>query len=104
MRQQLARIMQRSKLALVCTDFKDKHYFVNIRRLSITAGFSMQVAHGERRPDALKDDLIAEVRPSRALTFKPECVTYFEFVQTPKNNLRKNYLRTVTAIQPEWLC
>ena len=98
-RQQLARIMQRSKLALVSTDFQDKNYFVNIRK-AITAGFFMQVAHGERVGNylTLKDNQIAEVHPSCALTYKPEWVTYFEFVQTPKN-----YLRTVTAIQPEWL-
>src|SRR6266536_1963572 len=42
-RQQLKRIMEKSELDLVSTDFNDKNYYTNIRR-ALVAGFFMQVA------------------------------------------------------------
>jgi len=64
------------------------------------AGFFMQVAHLERSGHYLtiKDNQVVALHPSACLDHKPEFVVYNEFVLTSKN-----YVRTVTEIQPEWL-
>jgi pre-mRNA-splicing factor ATP-dependent RNA helicase DHX15/PRP43 len=45
----------------------------------------------------LKDDQVVAIHPSSTLDHKPDWVVYNEFVLTSKN-----YIRTVTEIQPEW--
>mmetsp|Transcript_20968 Transcript_20968/g.37142 ORF Transcript_20968/g.37142 Transcript_20968/m.37142 type:complete len:700 (+) Transcript_20968:79-2178(+) len=98
-RKQLARIMNRCGLELVSPDFNSKHYYSNIRK-ALTAGFFMQIGHADRTSHYLtvKDNQVVELHPSCALTYKPEWVMFFEFVQTPKN-----YIRTVSSVSPEWL-
>lgn len=46
----------------------------------------------------LKDDQIVAIHPSSVLDHKPEWCVYHEFVLTTKN-----YIRTVTDVEPEWL-
>ena len=60
----------------------------------------MQVAHLERTGHYLtvKDNQIVQLHPSTCLDHKPEWVLYNEFVLTSRN-----YIRTVTKIDPEWL-
>ncbi|KAJ3289164.1 hypothetical protein HK104_007684 [Borealophlyctis nickersoniae] len=98
-RSQLLRIMERRGLEMVSTDFEDKNYYRNIR-LALTAGFFMQVAHLEEKGNYLtcKDNQPVALHPSCGLDNKPEWVMYNEFVLTSKN-----YIRTVTAIDGEWL-
>ncbi|GBG23781.1 ATP-dependent RNA helicase dhx8, partial [Hondaea fermentalgiana] len=98
-RTQLANLMQREGLELCSTDFKSAQYYTNIRR-ALTEGFFMQVAHAERTGHYLtvKDNQVVQIHPGCVLNYKPEWVIYFEFVQTPKN-----FMRTVTAVHPEWL-
>mmetsp|Transcript_2018 Transcript_2018/g.4549 ORF Transcript_2018/g.4549 Transcript_2018/m.4549 type:complete len:719 (-) Transcript_2018:172-2328(-) len=98
-RQQLANLMQREGLELCSTSFNDPQYYNNIRR-ALTRGFFMQVAHAERTGHylTLKDNQVVQIHPGCVLNYKPEWVIYFEFVQTPKN-----FMRTVTAVKPEWL-
>ena len=71
----------------------------NIRR-AITAGYFMQAAHLERTGHYLtvKDNQVVSLHRSTVLDRKPEWVLYHEFVLT-----NKNWLRTCTNVQPEWL-
>jgi len=97
-RQQLGRIMKRFNLPLVSTDFIAKDY-VNLRK-ALVAGFFMQVAHLEKTGHYLtvKDNQVVGLHPSTCLDHKPEWCLYNEFVLTSKN-----YIRTVTDVQGEWL-
>jgi pre-mRNA-splicing factor ATP-dependent RNA helicase DHX15/PRP43 len=46
----------------------------------------------------LKDDQVVLMHPSTVIDDKPHWVMYNEFVLT-----KKNYIRTLTTIKPEWL-
>lgn len=101
-RNQLKNIMIKHNIELVSTDYNDKHYWDNIRR-ALVAGFFMQVA--KRKSGAKKNNFITVkdnqdvlIHPSSVLTFENEWVIYNEFVLTSKN-----YIRTVTNINPRWL-
>ncbi|KAG4430704.1 DEAH-box ATP-dependent RNA helicase prp43 [Cadophora sp. M221] len=99
-RQQLKRIMEKSELDLVSTDFNDKDYYTNIRR-ALVAGFFMQVAKKDpsgKTYKTVKDDQSVLLHPSTVLGVDSDWVVYNEFVLTTKN-----YVRTVTAVRPEWL-
>lgn len=77
----------------------DPEYYPSIRK-SLLAGFFLQVAHLQRAGHYLtfKDDQVVAIHPSTTLDHKPEWCVYNEFVLTTKN-----YIRTITEIQPEWL-
>eukprot|EP01120_Amphizonella_sp_Union-15-10_P015582 TRINITY_DN8051_c0_g1_i2.p1 TRINITY_DN8051_c0_g1~~TRINITY_DN8051_c0_g1_i2.p1 ORF type:complete len:705 (-),score=150.45 TRINITY_DN8051_c0_g1_i2:146-2260(-) len=98
-RQQLVRIMKRFNIPLNSTEFTSKDYYPNIRK-ALVCGFFMRVAHLERNGHYLtiKDNQVVALHPSTGLDFKPEWVLYNEFVLTSKN-----FIRTCTAIEPEWL-
>jgi pre-mRNA-splicing factor ATP-dependent RNA helicase DHX15/PRP43 len=100
-RSQLLRIMEREDLEMISTDFEDKKYYENIRR-ALCAGFFMQVAKkdtgGKSQYLTIKDNQNVLVHPSTVLAHEAEWVLYNEFVLTSKN-----YIRTVTAVKPEWL-
>ncbi|KAK5016384.1 DEAH-box ATP-dependent RNA helicase prp43 [Cryomyces antarcticus] len=99
-RLQLKRIMERSEVELVSTPFEDKKYYENIRR-ALVAGFFMQVAKRDGSGKSyltVKDNQNVLLHPSTVLGQDSEWVVYNEFVLTTKN-----YIRTVTAVKPEWL-
>lgn len=98
-RKQLEGLMIRANLPLMSTDFKSKDYYVNIRK-ALVSGLFMQVALQEKNSSYLtiKDNQVVAIHPSCCLDHKPEWVIYNEFVLTTKN-----YIRTVTEINPEWL-
>ena len=99
-RLQLRRIMEREELELMSTPFEDKKYYENIRR-ALVAGFFMQVAKREgtgKTYTTVKDNQNVLLHPSTVLGQDSEWVVYNEFVLTTKN-----YIRTVTAVKPEWL-
>jgi pre-mRNA-splicing factor ATP-dependent RNA helicase DHX15/PRP43 len=97
-RLQLKRIMERSEVELISTDFQDKKYYENIRR-ALVAGFFMQVAKKDNKTYVtVKDEQNVLLHPSTVLGQDSEWVVYNEFVLTSKN-----YIRTVTAVKPEWL-
>lgn len=100
-RMQLLRIMEREELEMVSTPFEDKKYYENIRR-ALCAGFFMQVAkkeaQGKNMYTTVKDNQNVLLHPSTVLGHEAEWVLYNEFVLTTKN-----YIRTVTAVKPEWL-
>ncbi|KAJ5654066.1 Pre-mRNA-splicing factor ATP-dependent RNA helicase PRP43 [Penicillium lividum] len=100
-RKQLLRIMEREELEMVSTPFDDKKYYENIRR-ALCAGFFMQVAkkepQGKNVYSTIKDNQNVLLHPSTVLAHDAEWVLYQEFVLTTKN-----YIRTVTAVKPEWL-
>ncbi|BFZ62616.1 DEAH-box ATP-dependent RNA helicase prp43 [Saitoella coloradoensis] len=97
-RNQLKRTMERNDLELVSTPFEDKNYYNNIRR-ALVSGFFMQVAKKTQKSyTTVKDDQSVMLHPSTVLQQAPEWVLYNEFVLTSKN-----YIRTITAIKPEWL-
>lgn len=98
-RQQLVKIMTRFQLQRVSNDFNDRNYYINIRK-ALVAGFFSQVAHLQNSGHYLivKDNQAVQLHPSTSLDHKPEWILYHEFVLTGKN-----YLRTVTAIKPQWL-
>ncbi|KAK5165383.1 DEAH-box ATP-dependent RNA helicase prp43 [Saxophila tyrrhenica] len=97
-RLQLKRIMEREDIELVSTPFEDKKYYENIRR-ALVAGFFMQVAKKDNKTyTTVKDNQSVLLHPSTVLGQDSEWVLYNEFVLT-----NKNYIRTVTAVRPEWL-
>ncbi|KAK3114016.1 DEAH-box ATP-dependent RNA helicase prp43 [Teratosphaeriaceae sp. CCFEE 6253] len=99
-RLQLKRIMEREEVELVSTSFEDKKYYENIRR-ALVAGFFMQVAKRDssgKNYVTIKDNQSVLLHPSTVLGQDSEWVVYNEFVLTSKN-----YIRTVTAVKPEWL-
>ncbi|GKZ18092.1 DEAH-box ATP-dependent RNA helicase prp43 [Aspergillus brasiliensis] len=100
-RMQLLRIMEREELEMVSTPFEDKKYYENIRR-ALCAGFFMQVAkkeaQGKNMYVTIKDNQNVLLHPSTVLNHEAEWVLYNEFVLTTKN-----YIRTITAVKPEWL-
>ncbi|KAF2461204.1 P-loop containing nucleoside triphosphate hydrolase protein [Lineolata rhizophorae] len=99
-RTQLRRIMERSEIDLVSTDFNDKKYYENIRR-ALVAGFFMQVAKKDasgKLYTTVKENQSVLLHPSTVLATEAEWVVYNEYVLTSKN-----YIRTVTAVKPEWL-
>lgn len=100
-RMQLLRIMEREELEMISTPFEDKKYYENIRR-ALCAGFFMQVAKKETQGKSMymtiKDHQNVLLHPSTVLAHDAEWVLYNEFVLTTKN-----YIRTVTAVKPEWL-
>jgi len=97
-RLQLKRIMEREEVELVSTPFEDKKYYENIRR-ALVAGFFMQVAKKDNKTYVtVKDNQNVLLHPSTVLGQDSEWVVYNEFVLTSKN-----YIRTVTAVKPEWL-
>ena len=99
-RLQLKRIMEREEIELVSTPFEDKKYYENIRR-ALVAGFFMQVAKKDTSGKSyvtVKDTQSVLLHPSTVLGQDSEWVVYNEFVLTSKN-----YIRTVTAVKPEWL-
>lgn len=101
-RKQLKMIMEREELDLVSTPFDNKKYYENIRR-ALVAGFFMQVAMRETTGKTyvtvdLENEQKVLLHPSTVLGQESEWVVYNEFVLTTKN-----YIRTVTAVKPEWL-
>lgn len=100
-RMQLLRIMEREELEMISTPFEDKRYYENIRR-ALCSGFFMQVAKKESQGKSaymtIKDNQNVLLHPSTVLAHDAEWVLYNEFVLTTKN-----YIRTVTAVKPEWL-
>lgn len=99
-RLQLKRIMERNEIELMSTPFEDKKYYENIRR-ALVSGFFMQIAKRESSGKTyvtVKDEQSVLLHPSTVLGTDAEWVLYNEFVLTSKN-----YIRTVTAIKPEWL-
>ena len=46
----------------------------------------------------LKDSQVVIIHPSSILNFRPEYVLYNDLVLT-----KKNYMRTVMSVKPEWL-
>lgn len=99
-RLQLKRIMEREELDLMSVPFEDKNYYSNIRR-ALVAGFFMQVAKKEgsgKTYVTVKDNQSVILHPSTVLQQESEWLLYNEFVLT-----NKNYIRTVTAVKPEWL-
>ena len=59
----------------------------------------MQVAKKDNKTyTTVKDDQAVLLHPSTVLGQESEWVLYNEFVLT-----NKNYIRTVTAVKPEWL-
>lgn len=100
-RNQLARIMERNGIELISIPHEDPDFYTNIQR-AITAGYFMQVASkpngNSKTYTTIKDNQEVGVHPSSTLALDARWVIYHEFVLTTKN-----YIRTVTAIQPSWL-
>jgi pre-mRNA-splicing factor ATP-dependent RNA helicase DHX15/PRP43 len=99
-RSQLKRIMERNDIDLISTPHDDKNYYTNICK-ALCAGYFMQVSKrmsGRKGYITVKDNQEVLIHPSSVLAQDREWVIYHEFVLTTKN-----YIRTVTAIRPEWL-
>lgn len=99
-RNQLKVIMEKHDIDLQGTDFSDRNYYNNIRQ-ALCAGFFMQVAkkHATSKTYVtVKDNQDVLLHPSSVLGQENEWLLYNEFVLTSKN-----YIRTITAIKPEWL-
>ncbi|KAF3915151.1 p7 [Dactylellina cionopaga] len=99
-RNQLKVIMEKHELDLTSTAFEDRNYYNNIRQ-ALVAGFFMQVAKKTAQGKGyitVKDNQDVLLHPSTVLGQENEWLLYNEFVLTTKN-----YIRTVTAIKPEWL-
>jgi pre-mRNA-splicing factor ATP-dependent RNA helicase DHX15/PRP43 len=60
----------------------------------------MQIAHIQKNSiyQTVKDSNMVLMHPSSSMQRKPTFVLYQDFVLT-----KKNYIRTILEIQPEWL-
>lgn len=99
-RMQLKRIMERNELEFKSTEYTDKAYYDNIRRC-LLSGYFMQVAKKDSSGKSyvtVRDEQGVLLHPSTVMAQDAEWVVYNEFVLTTKN-----YIRTVTAVKPEWL-
>ncbi|MCS5583191.1 MAG: oligonucleotide/oligosaccharide-binding-fold domain-containing protein, partial [Pseudomonadales bacterium] len=98
-REQLKAIMERLEIPMVSSEFEEPEYYSNIREC-LASGFFMQVAHLEKSGHyvSVKDNQVMVIHPSSVLGHKPEWMLYNEVVLTTKN-----YVRTVTQVQGEWL-
>lgn len=105
MRSQLERIMVRHDLELNLVPFDDPSYSLLIRK-ALVAGMFMQVAKKKlglnKNYLTIKDNQEVLIHPLTVLdTLNKhigEWVLYNEFVLT-----LKNYIRTVTQIDPQWM-
>eukprot|EP00762_Andalucia_godoyi_P000135 ANDGO_02245.mRNA.1 putative pre-mRNA-splicing factor ATP-dependent RNA helicase DEAH3 len=95
---QLVRLMQKLRLPLL-SPRDSRELYASVQK-TVIAGFFMQVAHLERAGFwmVVKDNQPVLLHPSTSITYKPEWVVYNEFVWTSQK-----YIRTVTAVSPEWL-
>lgn len=99
-RNQIQRIMERLDIDLTSRTVTGPRFYDNIRK-TLVCGFFMQVAHKEGERNAyktVKDNQAVSLHPSCGLDTNPEWVLFNEFVLTSKS-----FIRTVTAIKPEWL-
>ena len=98
-RKQLVGIMTKLDLPLNSNDKKTATYNTAVKQ-SLTASNFMQVAYLLRNGTYLtvKDNQSVMMHPSTDVEGKPQWVLYEEFVLT-----NKNYIRTVTATNVEWL-
>lgn len=99
-RTQLSKLMIKNDLKLNSLDFDDPNYSIQIRK-ALVSGFFMQVAKkksGNKGYLTVKDNQEVLIHPSTVLAKENEWVLYNEFVLTSKN-----YIRTVTNIQGDWL-
>ncbi|KAG9123708.1 DEAH-box ATP-dependent RNA helicase prp43, partial [Ceratobasidium sp. 392] len=97
-RQQLTRMMEKLDLKIVSQTHEFKLH-IDIRK-ALVCGFFMQIAHRDDKGSyvTVKDQQVVSLHPSCDLTGRPEWVLFNEFVLTTQP-----YVRTVTAVQPEWL-
>ncbi|KIK54777.1 hypothetical protein GYMLUDRAFT_87933 [Collybiopsis luxurians FD-317 M1] len=98
-RAQLLGMMERFKIECISLEDERKRN-LGIQQ-TLVRGFFMQVAHREGEAGTyliVKDSQVVALHPSCDLDFRPEWVLFNEFVLT-----KRPYIRTVTAIQPEWL-
>ncbi|KAI9216864.1 P-loop containing nucleoside triphosphate hydrolase protein [Blastocladiella britannica] len=100
-RTQLQRVMQRSGLELLACDPGDRSATARIRKAIATGAF-MTTAYAipgrKGKYTTVKDDQDVLLHPSSCLMIPGGWVMYNEFVLTSNN-----YIRTVTAVDPEWL-
>ncbi|KAI0641833.1 P-loop containing nucleoside triphosphate hydrolase protein [Trametes meyenii] len=97
-RSQLERTMERYEIALVTTE-DERRLHADVRR-ALVCGFFMQVAHKEGDKNGyvtVKDNQAVGLHPSCGLDSSPEWVVFNEFVLTTKP-----YIRTASAVKPEW--
>ncbi|EFC46607.1 predicted protein [Naegleria gruberi] len=98
-RKQLDQLMAKSGINRVSEDHNSVEYYRNIRK-ALCTGFFMNVAFKDRSNHycTVKDNQVVALHPSTTLNHTPEWVIYDEFVLT-----NKQYVRTVTEIEGEWL-
>ena len=98
-RNQLVRLVEAQGHAVEISSSRGKPHMAKVKK-AILAGYFTQVAHLEKAGHymTLKDNQIVAMHPSAAIDHKPEWVVYHELVLT-----NKNYIRTCSAIEPEWL-
>ena len=101
-RLQLQRIMERNNVPIVSyfSDPKSEVQLHENMRKALLTGFFMQVAHWDPEKTAyltVKDSQPVQLHPSCDLEGKPDWVVFDEFVLTTTP-----YIRTVSAVQPEW--
>ena len=95
-RKQLEAIMVRFDFDLVSVG--DSQILHRRVRESLVCGYFMQVAHREGGEYlTMKDNQRVSLHPSCGLDNTPEWVLFNEFILTTRP-----YIRTVTAIDPEW--
>ena len=94
--------MERNNVPIVSyfSDPKSEVQLHENMRKALLTGFFMQVAHWDPEKTAyltVKDSQPVQLHPSCDLEGKPDWVVFDEFVLTTTP-----YIRTVSAVQPEW--
>ncbi|KAJ1912724.1 DEAH-box ATP-dependent RNA helicase prp43 [Tieghemiomyces parasiticus] len=98
-RVQLERALNSLRAPIRNTSYEDPNYYTNITR-AVLSGYFTQVAHKDHKfvYKTVKDEQAVRLHPSSSLQYTPDWVVYHEFVLT-----QDSYIRTASAVQPEWL-
>lgn len=98
-RDQLSNIMIKQGLKIKYLPPDSGLYSIMIRK-SILAGYFTQVAHRQKSGNymVVRDNQAVTIHPGSLFEPRPAFLVYHELVLTSKN-----YIRTVSAIKPEWL-
>lgn len=97
-RHQLQGLMKRKGFSIKSTPASHKRHEERIKK-ALIKGFFMQTAKRHRKGyTTIKDNQEVVLHPSTVISKDHDFVLYNEFVLTTSN-----YIRTVTAIKPEWL-
>lgn len=100
-RDQISRVMDKQGLIRISREWGHPDYYTAIRKAMITGYFAQVCMYDGMSKTYVPITETAQfvaIHPSCCIQYKPEWILFTEFVLT-----KKNFVRTVTSIRPEWL-